>query len=128
MIVSDIKLREKPTHGAVKRVISLKNDFLISSIGMDGIRKYADSGKDVKISDLMREEMKTNPEFMFEFSAFLHEMGEIQTIMLSTSWTYRQYKHYCEEISEEDYQALLKRCIETTGTAGDFFGSSNTDL
>lgn len=135
MNVSDIPLREKPSHGSIKRVQNIENEFLLMKMGINGFSKFVGAKKKGKSSNgtskddsgLMNFISKENSDLIFEFISLQDSIGEYQTIMLPTSWNLKKILEFEEEATEEEYQTLLKRCIETLGgTAVDFFRSSHT--
>ncbi|MFZ2499531.1 hypothetical protein [Methanosarcina sp.] len=135
-MISEIPLREKPSHGSVKRVQRITEDWTLMKIGLPGIRKYLDSKKKTKAENTEEEKTDTylksflmdeNPDLLFELISLQESEGEYQTIMLPTGWNLQKMMAFEEEASEEDYQVLLRRCIEIMGgTAADFFGTSRT--
>lgn len=134
MNVSDIPLREKPSHGSVKRVSRITEDWLLIKLGISGFRKFiaekkkrkADEQED-KHDSILKLLFEDTPDMMSEFMGLQDSEGEYQTIMLATGWNLQKMLDFEDEASEGDYQTLLKRCIKTLGgTAADFFGSSRT--
>lgn len=125
MNVSDIHLREKPSHGSVKRISRITEDWLLMKLGIKGFKKFSDLKKEGH--DLKTAMFEDSPDLMMEFLALQDSVGEYQTIMLPTGWNLQKMLAFEEEASDEEYKALLKRCVEVLGgTAADFFGSSNT--
>ncbi|AKB37354.1 hypothetical protein MSSAC_2764 [Methanosarcina siciliae C2J] len=125
MNISDIPLRKNPSHGSVKRVSRITEDWLLMKLGIQGFRKFSSLKK--KGQDLKQAMFGENPDLMIEFLALQDSIGEFQTIMLVTSWNLQKMLGFEEDATEDEYQNLLKRCIEALGgTAADFFGSSNT--
>jgi len=131
MNVNEIQLREKPTHGSVKRVSKIEADWMFMKLGgIAGLRKFKSLKRDG--DDFKTKLFEDQPELMIEFMDFQERLGEYQTIMLATGWDLQEMIDFEvgseDEISEEDYQTLLKRCIAALGgTAADFFGTSPTD-
>lgn len=125
MNVYEIPLREKPSHGSIKRVQNIEKDFMLLKIGLNGFNKFVgEKNKEKKEDDprLMKFLSNENSEVLFEFVSLQDSIGEYQTIMLPTSWNLKKILEFEEEATEEEYQTLLKRCIETLGgTAVDFF-------
>lgn len=134
MKVADIPLREKPSHGSVKRVSRITEDWLLMKLGVPGFRKFIAEKKKMKVAgqedetdSILKLMFEDNQSLMSEFMGLQDSEGEYQTIMLATSWNLQKMLAFEEEETENEYQALLKRCIEVLGgTAADFFGSSNT--
>lgn len=125
MSVSDIPLREKPSHGSVKRVSRITEDWLLLKLGISGFKKFSSLKKEGH--DLKTAMFEDNPDLMIEFLSLQESIGEYQTIMLPTGWNLQKMLEFDEETSDDEYKAFLKRCIEVMGgTAADFFGSSNT--
>jgi hypothetical protein len=130
--VIEIPLREKPSHGAVKRVSRITEDWMFLKLGgIAGFRKFRELKNQENAPDFKGKLFEDQPELMMEFINFQERIGEYQTIMLATGWNLQKMIDFEvgseEELSEEDYQALLRRCIITMGgTAADFFGVSNT--
>lgn len=140
--VNEIPLREKPSHGSVKRVSRITEDWLLIKLGIPGFRKFLAEKKKrnaikqageqadeqpVETDSILKLMFEDNQGLMSEFMGLQDGMGEYQTIMLATSWDIKKVLEFEEEATEKDYQALLKRCVETLGgTAADFFGTLNT--
>ncbi|WP_269849560.1 hypothetical protein [Methanosarcina horonobensis] len=79
------------------------------------------------MDSILKLMFENDQDLMSEFLRMQDGLGEYQTIMLATSWNLQKMLAYEEEASEDEFQALLKRCISTLGgTAADFFGTSGT--
>lgn len=79
------------------------------------------------MDSILKLMFENDQDLMSEFLRMQDGLGEYQTIMLATSWNLQKMLAYEEEASEDEFQALLKRCISTLGgQLRIFFGTSGT--
>ena len=124
----DIPLMEQPSHGSVKRVRRIEEDWILMKIGWAGIKRFSETNPETKIRDLKLLMFDEDPELMLEFMDLQSSLGEYQTIMLVTGWSLQKTLKYAETAPEQEYRSFVRRCIDTLGgTAADFFGDLGTD-
>jgi hypothetical protein len=124
----DISLVEQPSHGSVKRVRRIQDDWVLMKLGWAGIKRFSETNPETNIRDLKLLMFDEDPELMVEFMDLQSNMGEYQTIMLVTGWNLQKTLKYAETAPEQEYRSFVRKCIDTLGgTAADFFGGLCTD-
>lgn len=124
----EIPLMEQPSHGSVKRVRRIEDDWILMKLGWAGIKRFSEINPKTKIRDLKLLMFDEDPELMVDFMDLQSGLGEYQTIMLVTGWSLQKTLKYAETTPEQEYQSFVRMCTDTLGgTAADFFGSLGTD-
>lgn len=111
----EIEFDERPRHKSVVAVQNLMTDWLLKNIDLENI----DGG--LPIEAAMKQQVLRNPTLLLEVQELEASLAIDQTIMLSTSMTYKELKILKDTLYEDEYLKMYDISMEALGGSADSF-------